>query len=237
VRPVPRYSLSEAAADRIREEILRGTWRQGDRLVETRLAEQLGVSRGPLREALRTLSTEGLVAVTPRRGTFVVALTRRDVSEIYGLRAAVETHAVALLARSGTEDDFEELRELQERLEDAVAADDPSRAAAADIQFHEAICRLTGNRRLHELSKRDYVALQALIALDDRMYSALDEVLGQHRGVVDAIEARDPELASSLMGAHIDEACQIVIGQLELDRAGAESHSAPPAAGSISSTG
>lgn len=237
MRPLPRYSLAEAAADRIREEILRGTWQQGDRLVETRLAEQLGVSRGPLREALRTLSTEGLVAVTPRRGTFVVALTRRDVREIYELRAAVEKHAVTLLAESGTESDFEEMRELQEHLEESVAADDPSRVAAADIQFHEAICRLTGNRRLHELFKRDYVTLQALITLDDRTYPAWDEILRQHGAVIDAIGARDPQRASSLMGTHIDEACRIVIRHLGPDHADAESHSALPSGGSVASRG
>ncbi len=91
-------SLAEDAADRIREQILGGGFRQGEHLVEARIAEQLNVSRGPVREAFKLLRAEGLLLEEPRRGTFVVSLAPNDVREIYGLRAAIEGRAARILA-------------------------------------------------------------------------------------------------------------------------------------------
>src|SRR5438477_9433205 len=90
-------SLAEDAADRIREQILGGGFRQGEHLVESRIAQQLNVSRGPVREAFKLLRAEGLLEEEPRRGTFVVRLSSSDVSEIYGLRAAIEGRAARLI--------------------------------------------------------------------------------------------------------------------------------------------
>src|SRR4249919_4163351 len=93
-------SLAEDAADRIREQILAGGFTQGEHLVEARIAEQLNVSRGPVREAFKLLRSEGLLQEEPRRGTFVVSLSADDVREIYGLRAAIEGRAARLLVRA-----------------------------------------------------------------------------------------------------------------------------------------
>ena len=90
-------SLAGDAADRIREEILAGGFRPGDHLVEAKIAEQLSISRGPVREAFKLLRAEGLLKEEPRRGTFVVSLSADDVREIYELRAALESAAGRLL--------------------------------------------------------------------------------------------------------------------------------------------
>src|SRR5712692_2244847 len=95
-----RRSLVEEAAELLRQEILSGRFRQGEHLVETKIAEQLRVSRGPVREAFKLLRAEGLVEEEPRRGTFVVSLSARDATEIYELRAAIEGRAAHLLAAS-----------------------------------------------------------------------------------------------------------------------------------------
>src|SRR6187549_1334353 len=92
-------SLAEDAADRIREQILSGGYSQGEHLVEAKIADQLAISRGPVREAFKLLRAEGLLTEEPRRGTFVVSMTPDDVREIYGLRAALEGRAARLLAR------------------------------------------------------------------------------------------------------------------------------------------
>ena len=125
LRPLqaPR-SLSEDAADFIREGILSGGFRQGEHLVEARIAQQLNVSRGPVREAFKLLSAEGLVDEKPRRGTFVVSFNMEDVREIYDLRAGVEAQAARLLARSRSESDLRQLRDLIRRVEAAAAKGD-----------------------------------------------------------------------------------------------------------------
>jgi GntR family transcriptional regulator of gluconate operon len=93
-------SLAEDAADRIREQILSGGFGQGEHLVEAKIAEQLAISRGPVREAFKLLRAEGLLKEEPRRGTFVVSMSADDVRDIYGLRAALEGRAARTLARS-----------------------------------------------------------------------------------------------------------------------------------------
>jgi DNA-binding GntR family transcriptional regulator len=136
------------------------------------------------------------------------------VNEIYEVRAAVEEHAVERLATSGSKRDFEELTRVHERMAESVSLRDNSRVARYDLEWHEAICRLGGNRRLHELYKKDYVSLRALILLDDRLYSPLEKTLAEHSAVLDAVYRRDAELARSLLAHHIDDSRRTVISEL-----------------------
>src|SRR4026208_1562785 len=115
-------SLAEDAADRIRAQILSGGFSQGEHLVEAKIAEQLAISRGPVREAFKLLRAEGLLKEEPRRGTFVVSLTADDVREIYGLRAALEGRAARLLARGRDTKALARVRELAGQIDGARAA-------------------------------------------------------------------------------------------------------------------
>ena len=170
LRPLeaPR-SLAEDAADRIREEILSGGFLQGEHLVEARIAEQLKVSRGPVREAFKLLRAEGLLEEEPRRGTFVVIALAGDVRQIYGVRAAIEGRAARLLATDPAAPAVAELRELLERIEEAVAAGDLAAVFRRDLEFHDGLCRLSGNARLHEVFVRYVPMLRALLRLDERV--------------------------------------------------------------------
>jgi GntR family transcriptional regulator, gluconate operon transcriptional repressor len=216
MRPLQTHkSLAENAADQIRREILRGGFTQGERLVEAHIARQLGISRGPVREALKLLRVEGLVEEEPRRGSLVVILSAGDVREIYDLRIAIEARAVKLLARETHPGDLTELHHLQERLEEALAAGAPREAARADLAFHETICRLSGNRRLHAVFTRHMAALHALFQLDERLYGSLDEILIQHRPLLAAIECGDPQLACSRLEEHVEQARDLVAAYIE----------------------
>ena len=118
LRPLPSpRSLVQDAADMIREQILEGGFQQGEHLVEARIAQQLHVSRGPVREAFKLLRAEGLLSEEPRRGTFVVSLTSDDVRAIYGLRAAIEGRAARMLASARNPDGLAQLRSLLEGIE------------------------------------------------------------------------------------------------------------------------
>ncbi len=150
MRPLrSRRPLAEEAADQIRDEILAGRLGQGERLVETRIAEALNISRGPVREAFKLLRAEGLLHEERNRGTYVVRLSSADVHEIYDLRAAIESRAAKLLARAGRPDDLETLNKALAELEQAADRGDVSAVSRTDLAFHETVCRLTGNHRLH----------------------------------------------------------------------------------------
>jgi GntR family transcriptional regulator, gluconate operon transcriptional repressor len=213
LRPLeaPR-SLAEDAADRIREQILDGGFKQGEHLVEAKIAEQLNISRGPVREAFKLLRAEGLLKEEPRRGTFVVSLTAHDVREIYGLRAALEGRAGRMIARSKDPTVLARLRALADEIDRAVAAGDAVATSRADLAFHEGLCELCGNSRIHEVFMRYVPTLRGLLRLDEHVLRSLDEISRQHRPLVEAIEAGDEESAARLLNEHAEHAGGLIAG-------------------------
>ena len=217
MRPLaaPR-SLAEDAADRIREQILGGGFRQGEHLVEAKIAEQLNISRGPVREAFKLLRAEGLLNEEPRRGTFVVSLTAQDVRDIYGLRAALEGRAARLLARSrGTRSRSPGCATLvDDDRRRAVTTGDAVAVSRADLAFHEGLCELCGNSRIHEVFMRYVPTLRGLLRLDEQVLGSLDEISLQHRPFVEAIDAGDEETAARLLSEHAEHAGELIAGVL-----------------------
>lgn len=216
MRPLQtRKLLAEDVADRIREEILSGGFAQGERLVEARIAQQLGVSRGPVREALKLLRAEGLVREEPHRGTFVVRLTGDDVREIYDLRAAIESRAAKQLATRGRPSDLRTLRRLHDKLALAAESGDVAALSLADLDFHECVCKLTGNRRLHEVYLRHVPVLRNLMKFDEYLYPTLDDVAAEHDPLLRAIEDGQPELAAARFEAHTEHARDMVAAYID----------------------
>jgi len=207
---VPR-SLSEDAADRIREQIVLGGFRQGEHLKETRIAEQLNVSRGPVREAFKILRAEGLLAEEPHRGTFVVSLTAKDVRDIYELRAAVEELAVRTVCRQQDPAALAKLRSLMGDLRKAASSADNAAVTRADLAFHDGLCALSGNVRVHDVFLRYVPMLRGLVRLDEQIMPSMDEVVRQHQPIVDAIESGDEELAARLAREHSLEAGRLLV--------------------------
>jgi DNA-binding GntR family transcriptional regulator len=205
-------SLAEDAAGRIRERILSGGFSQGEHLVEAKIAEQLAISRGPVREAFKLLRAEGLLNEEPRRGTFVVSLTADDVREIYGLRAALEGRAARTLARGRDPKALDRLRELADQIDAAVGGGDPAAVARADLAFHQGLCELCGNARILEVFDRYVPTLRALLRLDEQVLRSLGEVSLQHRPFVDAIAAGDEDAAARLLAEHSEQAGELIAG-------------------------
>lgn len=216
MRPLQtRRLLAEDVADRIREEILAGEFAQGERLVETGIAQQLGVSRGPVREAFKLLRAEGLVREEPHRGTFVVRFTGDDVREIYDLRAAIESRAAKQLATRGRASDIRTLRRLHDKLVKAAESGDVAAVSLADLEFHESVCELTGNRRLHEVYMRHVPVLKNLMKLDEYLYQSLDEVAAEHGPLLRAVEDGQPDVAAARFEAHTEHARDMVAAFIE----------------------
>lgn len=211
---LPR-SLAEDAADVLRTQILSGGLPRGAHLVEARIAEQLNVSRGPVREAFKLLRAEGLVEEEPRRGTFVVTLSSVDVREIYDLRAALEGRAARSIAHRRDPATLDELRSTLGAIAAAAASGDVKEVARHDLEFHESICRLSGNRRLHMVFQRHVSALQTLIKLDEYLYRSMSEIAAQHDPILAAIQAGDADAAAAACEAHCDDARDLVADYID----------------------
>jgi len=196
--------LWETVADQLREEILDGRLAAGTRLVETDLAARFGVSRGPIRDALSELSRVGLTVDLPRRGTFVSSLTERDLEEVYVIRRAIEEAAVRLAVERASDDDVGALFESLSAVETAYAGDDLAAAWEADMEFHRACSRLSGNGRLMELFDRlaSQTVLLMRTSLDSRASLAWTPPVEVHRRIAESIAARSAGRAVEAVGAH-----------------------------------
>jgi DNA-binding GntR family transcriptional regulator len=196
--------LWESVSDRLRDEILGGRLPAGTRLVEMELADRFGVSRGPIRDALRDLARQGLALDLPRRGTFVSSLTERDLEEVYEIRGAIEEAAVRGAIANADEAEIADLFELLAEVEAAYGRDDLGAAWEADMAFHRAYCRLSGNGRLLDLF--DHLASQTLLlmrtALERRASLGWTPPVDVHRQIAAAIASRDGDAAAAAVGAH-----------------------------------
>jgi DNA-binding GntR family transcriptional regulator len=179
--------------------------------VEAELARQLGVSRGPVREALAGLRAEGLAYEEPRRGSFVAALTDDDVREIYELRAALESRAARLLIERDDDSTFAALEQLVAELGAVAAADDREAFARLDAAFHEELCRSSGNGRLHRIFVSSAGVLGTLLRLEvSTQYEALDGILAEHEALWQEIRSRDVQRAEIACNRHLEQALERV---------------------------
>jgi GntR family transcriptional regulator, gluconate operon transcriptional repressor len=201
---IAHKQLWESVADELRDAILDGRLPAGSRLLETELAERFGVSRGPVRDALRELAREGLAVDVPRRGTFVSSLTERDLEEVYVIRRAIEEAAVRLVILKAGDDDITAMFTVLADAEAAYGRDDLAAAWEADMAFHRSYCRLSGNGRL--LALFDDLASQTVLlmrtALAARASLAWTPPVELHRHIAACIAARDVAGALEAVGAH-----------------------------------
>lgn len=193
------------AYDAIRARVVGGDVQPGQWLRESTVAESLGLSRTPVREALRMLATEGVVELVPNRGARVVSWTAADFDEVYRLRALLEGHGAALAATGATREQVARIRRLGEIYERAVDSAVPGHdeTARCNNEFHAAIVAASGSHRLVNLL--DVISSAPMVTQslssysdDDRRRSVL-----QHRDIVTAIAHGDAELAESAMRSHI----------------------------------
>jgi GntR family transcriptional regulator, gluconate operon transcriptional repressor len=205
LEPLHGQTLGMQAAEAIRKLIADGHLVGGDRLIEARIAEQLGISRGSVRDALWLLRGQGLVRDEPRRGSFVAEITAQDVRDIYDLRIAVELAAVRVLMQRPRAESFE-------RLEQAIGAmraegRDAARAAEADLGFHSAICAASGNSRLHDVYVRHASELLILLRLDEeKLGHGPDSIADDHKFLLDALLSGDLAAAETAFRTHLEEA-------------------------------
>ncbi len=203
---LPYTALADAVVMSIREAILQRRLKPGQRVLEVEIAHELGVSRAPVREAIRQLESEGLLVSRSHRGTYVATVSAQDAREIFSLRAALEALAVMLVVRSGQSECLDELEELLDTMQAKVDANDLAGMVATDFQFHEALCRAAGHQRLLNIWLSMSVQIRALVSVNDLQYFRPQEIVSRHRAVMAAMFARDAEQAMRLLASDIIEA-------------------------------
>jgi DNA-binding GntR family transcriptional regulator len=201
--PVENSGLRHEISDMLRDAIWNGRLRPGQRLNEQWLSTEMGVSRPPLREAIRVLEQEGLVVSIPRRGAFVRRLAGQDIYEIYVVRCALEGMAAELLVASGAAEDIAELEGMIDRVE-ARPGTDLRAKIDEDLQFHRRLVQLSGNGRLASMWEKQAGQLRLALTLVDPSFFELDYVELTHRSVVDAIAVRDRDEAWRLTRMLLD---------------------------------
>jgi DNA-binding GntR family transcriptional regulator len=204
-RIVPPPSLSRLAADAVRAMILTGELQPGDRVVENQLTRQLGVSRPPLREALRVLEQEGLLIQQPRRGVIVTPITLHDVYEIFTLRDHLERMAVELGMPVRAPERLDRCRAALRDLEDAAGAGDAAAVTEQGFNFHLAVVGLAGHRRLEESYRSLSLQMRLCMGMNQRARKDREDLWGnvrRHRAVLEAVEGGDHDEIAYVLANH-----------------------------------
>ena len=203
--------LRDVVFNTLRQAILRGELKPGERLMEIQLANKLGVSRTPIREALRKLELEGLVNIVPRKGAEVADITEKSLRDVLEVRKALEELSVQLACEKITEEEIEELKRVAERFKDTLNDQDVTKIAEADVAFHDVIYTATDNQKL----------ILLLTNLREQMYryrveylkkeEAYPQLIADHEELIDNISKRNKEEATRIMCEHIDNQVATVI--------------------------
>ena len=204
----------------LRKAILRGEFQPGERLMEIMLANKLGVSRTPVREAMRQLENEGLVIMIPRKGAQVAQITSQELHDVLEVRRSLEVLAAEKACERITPEEIERLRQAEQRFVDIISSDDITAVAEADVAFHDVIYNATGNRRLIQLlnNLREQMCrfrVEHLKNKDGRRHLA-----EEHRKILEAVVNQNVEDARTLTALHIENQQDFIDRSLE----GSEGH-------------
>ena len=195
--------LREAICESLRNAIKNGKLKPGERLMEVQLAEELGISRTPVREAIRKLEQEGYVIMLPRRGTYVSSVSVHDVQEIFEIRTALEKLSTGLAARRIENDELEQLQKLLTTIEGYIEKRDIDNIVKTDIEFHDLLYHVSRNERLSGIISNLKEQLARFRTLSMSYPGRLEETLEEHREMVEAIASGDVEAAREAAERHM----------------------------------
>lgn len=214
--------LRDVVFNTLRQAILTGELKPGERLMEIHLANKLGVSRTPIREAIRKLELEGLVTMIPRRGAEVAQITEKSMNDVLEVRRAMDALCVELACERISKPELEALKGACDAFEEAVRGGDIKVIAKADVALHDIIVQATGNLRL----------VQLINNLSEQMYryrfeylkdtTCHQSLIEEHRIIYESIVKKDKEAASQAAKLHIDNQEKAIIHQIRLEK---EKHS------------
>ncbi|MBQ7775143.1 MAG: GntR family transcriptional regulator [Lachnospiraceae bacterium] len=210
--------LRDVVFNTLRQAILTGDLKPGERLMEIHLANKLGVSRTPIREAIRKLELEGLVTMIPRRGAEVAQITEKSMNDVLEVRRAMDALCVELACERISEEELKALENACDAFAEAVKGGDIKVIAKADVALHDIIVQATGNLRL----------VQLINNLSEQMYryrfeylkdtSQHQNLIEEHRMIYESIVKKDKQAASNAAKLHIDNQEKAIIHQIRLEK-------------------
>jgi DNA-binding GntR family transcriptional regulator len=207
--------LREVVYETLREAIRNGSLTPGERLMEIQLAEELGVSRTPVREAIRKLELERFVVMLSWRGTYVANLSLKDINEVFEIRGALDSLAAGLASERITEEELEQMERLLVEIADNIEHHDNQKIVEADEAFHDILYRASRNERLVGIicNLREQFARFRSVSI--KYPGRLQNTLEEHRQLVEAIAQRNPEAAMQKAREHIENAEQTLLLEME----------------------
>ncbi len=198
-----RSILSEQVAKVITEGLLSGQFRSGDRLVENDLAEALGVSRSPIREALAELEMQGLISKEPGRGAVIRKWSAHDLRELYAVRGLLEGFAARLVAEQIPEVNLNPLESIIAEMEGASSTKDYAKLVALDVSFHQLLWELSGNKLLQNVLTGLKHQIQLFLTLNWKFHGGVKHVPENHWKVIRALRSGDLSLIDEVMAEHV----------------------------------
>lgn len=207
--------LREVVCETLREAIRGGVLKPGERLMEIQLAEELGVSRTPVREAIRKLELEGYVIMMPRRGTYVANLSIRDVNEVFEIRTTLDSLASGLAAERITDEELERLERLLVLIGEYIEQNDMEKIVETDMEFHDILYQASRNIRLVGIIYNLREQLTRFRSTSMSYPGRLKETLEEHIRIVEAIAQGNVELAQKAAEEHMEKSEQTLLISME----------------------
>lgn len=207
--------LREIVFESIRGAIISGVLKPGERLMEVQLAEKLGVSRTPIREAIRKLELEGLVIMMPRKGAYVADLSIKDITDVLEIRASLEGLASGLAALRITDEEIEELEMTAVQFNQAIEEGNFDAIVQKDIEFHDRIFKATRNEKLLQINNNLREQVQRFRIMYINKSNKSKDLAKEHYEIAEAISNRSIDLAEKLAKTHIENAENYILRMVE----------------------
>lgn len=207
--------LREVVCETLRDAVRRGILQPGERLMEIQLAEDLGVSRTPVREAIRKLEMEGYVIMMPRRGTYVADLSIRDINEVFEIRTSLESLASGLAAERINEDELEKLQRLLVEIGAYIKSEDMESIVRTDTEFHDLLYQASRNTRLVGIISNLREQLTRFRTTSMSFPGRLKATLEEHRKIVEAIAQGDEKAARKAAEHHMEKSEQTLLASMK----------------------
>ena len=211
--------LRDVVFNTLRHAILKGELEPGERLMEIALAQKLGVSRTPIREAIRKLELEGLVVMVPRKGAEVADITEKDLRDVLEVRTALEELSIELAMKNMNDDDYKQLTEANNLFAKDSEGDDLIKIAEADVAFHELMYMATGNKRLIQMinNLREQMYRYRLEYIKDKSTHA--RLVDEHNRIIDAMVKNDVAAAKAAIKLHVENQEENILKSIKVKKA------------------